>query len=292
MQRYPYPPYIEDPLLMALVNFISMVIMLSFVYTCINTVKVITAEKEKQLKEAMKIMGLPNWLHWMAWFLKTLGFMLISVIMIVILLKVEWIPNSNVSIFTNSDATVIFVFLVIYMCTSITFCFMISVFFSKANIAATIAGLMWFVSYAPYLFLQQRYDRLSLSDKLIACLGSNTAMSYGFQFMLRREGTGEGLQWSTVWKPVSPDDQFVLGYIMLMLIFDALVYLLIALYVEGVFPGEYGVPLPWYFPFTSSYWCGVKRFAGECTRINNFSIFIGKKMLQVSRTQPLYRTGR
>ena len=28
-------------------------------------------------------------------------------------------------------------------------------------------------------------------------------------------------------------------------------------YVEAVFPGSYGIPKPFYFPFTKSYWCGL-----------------------------------
>ena len=28
-------------------------------------------------------------------------------------------------------------------------------------------------------------------------------------------------------------------------------------YVEAVFPGEYGIPKPFYFPCMPSYWCGV-----------------------------------
>uniref|UniRef100_A0A673J9J3 P-type phospholipid transporter n=1 Tax=Sinocyclocheilus rhinocerous TaxID=307959 RepID=A0A673J9J3_9TELE len=28
--------------------------------------------------------------------------------------------------------------------------------------------------------------------------------------------------------------------------------------VISVFPGQYGIPRPWYFPFTKSYWCGEK----------------------------------
>lgn len=50
MQRFPYGSWVEDPLLQALESFVGIIIMLSFVYTCINTVKVITTEKEKQLK--------------------------------------------------------------------------------------------------------------------------------------------------------------------------------------------------------------------------------------------------
>jgi ATP-binding cassette subfamily A (ABC1) protein 3 len=50
MQRFPHASWKEDPLLPALIGFIGLIIMLSFVYTCINTVKAITTEKEKQLK--------------------------------------------------------------------------------------------------------------------------------------------------------------------------------------------------------------------------------------------------
>jgi ATP-binding cassette subfamily A (ABC1) protein 3 len=262
MQRFPYASWIEDPLLQALESFVGIIIMLSFVYTCINTVKVITTEKEKQLKEAMKIMGLPNWLHWTAWFLKTFVFLLISIVLIIVLLKVSWYPHTEYSVFTYADPTVMLVFLLLYICATITFCFAISVFFSKANTAATVAGLLWFLSYAPYLFLQQQYDQLSLSTKLFASLGSNTAMAYGFQLMLMFEGTSEGIQWSNVGRPNTPDDSLTLGLIMMMLVIDTFIYLMVAIYVEAVFPGEYGVPLPWYFPFTSSYWFGHPRYIG------------------------------
>lgn len=50
MQRFPYPKYTEDILITALQVFVGLIFMISFVYTCISTVKVITAEKEKQLK--------------------------------------------------------------------------------------------------------------------------------------------------------------------------------------------------------------------------------------------------
>lgn len=50
MQRFPYPKWTQDHLLKSLQTFVGLIIMLSFVYTCISTVKIITTEKEKQLK--------------------------------------------------------------------------------------------------------------------------------------------------------------------------------------------------------------------------------------------------
>lgn len=63
-----------------------------------------------------------------------------------------------------------------------------------------------------------------------------------------------GIQWSNLFTPVTPDDDLTVGAIMLMLILDCIIYLGVAMYVENVFPGEFGVALPWNYPFTKSYW--------------------------------------
>ena len=51
---------------------------------------------------------------------------------------------------------------------------------------------------------------------------------------------------------VSPDDDFTFLDALVMMSVDAVLYLLLALYIEAVFPGEFGVPQPWYFPLTVS----------------------------------------
>lgn len=58
---------------------------------------------------------------------------------------------------------------------------------------------------------------------------------------------GTGIQWSNLFEPVTVDDDFSLAQVLGMLLLDTLLYGLVAWYVEAVFPGEYGVPLPCYF---------------------------------------------
>ncbi|XP_069685343.1 phospholipid-transporting ATPase ABCA3-like isoform X4 [Periplaneta americana] len=279
LQRFPYPEYTQDDMLDALKRNVPLLMMVSFVYTCINTVKVITVEKERQLKATMKIMGLPNWLHWTAWFIKSFLFLMISVILIVILLKVPWYPDTNLSVFSYSDPTLLLVYFIIYMAASICFCFMVSVMFSRANTASLIAGMLWFFLYVPFMFMSEQYENLTQTSKILACLFSNSAMAFGFQLFLMFEGSGEGMQWYTVWTPVTKDDKLVLGHVMVMLLADAIIYLLIALYVEAIYPGEYGVPKPWYFPFKLSYWCGDKstipyfETMGQTADINNPDVY-------------------
>lgn len=57
LQRLPQLSYRQDDLLVAMERFISMIIMMCFAYTFVNTVRVVTAEKELQLKVTRFIIG-------------------------------------------------------------------------------------------------------------------------------------------------------------------------------------------------------------------------------------------
>ena len=59
--------------------------------------------------------------------------------------------------------------------------------------------------------------------------------------------TGTGIQWSNLFDSVTVDDDFSMAEVMALLLFDSVLYGLVAWYMEAVFPGEYGVPLPSYF---------------------------------------------
>ena len=64
--------------------------------------------------------------------------------------------------------------------------------------------------------------------------------------------------WSNLGIPAVDDDHLSFLAIVVIMGIDAALYFLITWYIEGVFPGRYGVAKPWYFPFMRSYWCGQK----------------------------------
>ncbi|XP_055533387.1 phospholipid-transporting ATPase ABCA3-like [Wyeomyia smithii] len=254
LRRYPHPPFYSDPLLLGLENLLPIIIIVAFFYTCINTVKYITVEKELQLKESMKIMGLSSWLHWTAWYVRTKFQLLISISLVTVFICVSMTGNTHLAVLTFAEWSVVWVYLFVYSIAIIMFCFMMSTFFSKANTASGIAGLMWFVFVMPYNIAFLSYDEISLGAKMVLCLFHNSAMSFGLMLMMRHEGTTTGVQWSNLFSPVTVDDDLSVGLTMVMLLVDSVIYLLIALYVEKVFPGKYGVAQPWYFPFTKRFW--------------------------------------
>ena len=79
-----------------------------------------------------------------------------------------------------------------------------------------------------------------------------------FQLFSRFEGQGQGVQWSNIFKGVTVDDDFVFGHVLLMFAVDGVIYSIFTWYIDGIFPGEYGIPKKWYFPFMRKYWCGIQ----------------------------------
>ncbi|XP_043567483.1 phospholipid-transporting ATPase ABCA3 isoform X1 [Chiloscyllium plagiosum] len=264
MLRFPFPPYIDDVFILAIQTQLSLLVMLSFTYTALNVTKAIVLEKETKQKEYMKMMGLNNWLHWLAWFFKFLLFLIISIFLMTVLFCAKM--SKHGAVLSNSDPTLVFAFLLLFSISTISFSFMISVFFSKANIAAAVSGFLYFFSYIPYFFITPRYHRMTHPQKVASCLISNVGMALGCQLIGMFEGKGVGVQWSNIFLPVSVDDSFTLAQSMAMLILDSVVYILVTWYVETVFPGEYGIPQVWYFFILPSYWFGKPR--SEYIKIN------------------------
>lgn len=89
VKRLPYPPFVYNLQFVILQSLGPMFIVFCFNYTFSNTTRFVAVEKEKQLKEAMKVMGLPSGLHWLSWFVRTMIMLTISIIFIMILITVR-----------------------------------------------------------------------------------------------------------------------------------------------------------------------------------------------------------
>ena len=99
---------------------------------------------------------------------------------------------------------------------------------------------------------------LQLTLFSLQCLWAPLAFALGATFLTEWELQQKGLQWSNISIPPIQEDHISFLTIALIMVLDAFLYFLITWYIEGVFPGRYGVAKPWYFPFLPSYWCGQR----------------------------------
>lgn len=255
MNRFPFPEYVNDLLGIALEFTIPIIFMVAFLYSAINNIKYVALERELQLKEAMKIMGLPGYMHWIAWFAKCMTFQIIIISAVTGLVKIPF--SGGLSVFTHTDWSVLWVFFLLYATAGVTFSFMMSTLFAKANTCSIVGAIVWLLSLQAYSIVNFNYSSVSLAGKLATCLLVNSGMGFGFKVLGRFESALVGVHWGNLFQPVTPDDDLTLGYVMLALLVTAVLQMLIALYIEKIKPGDFGVPEKWYFPVSPKFWCNV-----------------------------------
>ncbi len=92
------------------------------------------------------------------------------------------------------------------------------------------------------------------------------AFALGATYLVQWELQQIGLQWSNIAIPPIEDDHLSFLSLTLIMALDSVIYFVLTWYIEGVFPGRYGVSKPWYFPFMPSYWCGQRRVLSRSGR--------------------------
>ncbi|CAM1324270.1 ABCA2 (predicted) [Pycnogonum litorale] len=255
IQQFPYPCYLKDHFMFMIEHVMPLLLTVSWVYSVAMLVQNIVYEKEQRLKEVMKMMGLTNTVHWVAWFLTSFSQMSVTMAILTAILKYG-------KVLTYSDPYLIFLVLEVFAIANIMFSFLVSVFYSKAKIAAASAGIIYFLTYVPYMYIAVReeaaHDRITAWPKIFASLLSTSAFGLGAKYFAFYEINGVGVQWSNL--AISPveDDAFNMKSVLIMMLADAVIYAALVWYIENVHPGAYGLPKPWYFPFTRSYWSGHK----------------------------------
>uniref|UniRef100_A0A7N9AR62 P-type phospholipid transporter n=1 Tax=Mastacembelus armatus TaxID=205130 RepID=A0A7N9AR62_9TELE len=249
VQQMPYPCFVDDVFIQSIGSILPMFLVLAFMYTVCMTIKGLVLEKELRLKEVLRAVGIQNGALWAAWFTENIVLLTVPCVLISVMVKYG-------KVLQYSDPSVIFVFLLVFCLATITQCFFISVFFSKANLAAACGGLIYFVLYLPHVLCYAWRDVMSFRAKVGVSLLSCVAFGYGCDNFAKYEEQGIGIQWYNIGKSPEEGERYTFIVSIFMMLLDALLYWILTWYIENVFPGQYGIPKPWYFPFTASYWCG------------------------------------
>ncbi|XP_047570305.1 phospholipid-transporting ATPase ABCA3-like isoform X4 [Lutra lutra] len=253
VNRFPYPAYYMDPFWFNFSDLFPLIVILAFSLTELTLIRTIVSEKEKRLKEYQLMIGLSNAMLWASYFVSFFLMFLIIICLLCVILFVKIAPDVVIQ---YSDPSLVFVFFLCFVITSISFGFLISTLFDTATLAVSVGGFLYFLTFFPYVFVQTMYTQMHLTEKLVFCLLSNVAVALGVNIISQMEMKQYGVQWDNIQSPVSPDDDLSFIHIMGMLLFDASLFGLMAWYMDAVFPGRYGVPKPWYFFVQKSYWFG------------------------------------
>uniref|UniRef100_G3TCM3 ABC transporter domain-containing protein n=1 Tax=Loxodonta africana TaxID=9785 RepID=G3TCM3_LOXAF len=246
VQAIPYPCHTSDLFLNNVGFFFPLIMMLTWMVSVASMVRKLVYEREIQIEEYLRMMGVHPTTHFLAWFLENTAMLTLSSAALAIILKTS-------SIFTYSNALIIFLFLLDFGVSVVMLSYFLSAFFSQANTAALCTSLVYMISFLPYIVLLVLHNQLSFVIQTLLCFLSTTAFGQGVFFITFLEAQEPGIQWNNMYQ--SPEQgNMTFGWICWMILFDSSLYFLCGWYFSNLIPGTFGLRQPWYFPFTASYW--------------------------------------
>ncbi|XP_033990287.1 uncharacterized protein abca12 isoform X2 [Trematomus bernacchii] len=250
LQPFPYPCHYRDEYLEAIAFVFPLMLMIAWVLFVADFVKKLVHERELRLHEYMKMMGVNPLSHFFAWFLECASYLVLTVSILTLVLKYgDILPHSN--------GFILFLYLCNYSLSILSFSYLVSSFFDKTYIAGLSGSLLYILCFFPFIVVLAVETDLTFSQKSALSLFSPTCFSYASQYISRFESQGEGLQWSNSYTSPIPGDTSSFGWLCWLMLIDSILYFIIGGYIRMVFPGNYGIASPWYFPFKASFWADL-----------------------------------
>lgn len=257
MKMFPKRKY--DPPQDYLKNVVMIYMNIAFAPYILFLLTNIVTEKENKIKESMKIMGLNMTTFWLSWFITYAVVILIGCIMTTII-------SSAAKIYGDSQYVIIFLILFLFGLSIITLSFLFTIFFKKAKTAG-MAGSLGTILLS-LLSLLHIYLDTSNAVKWLTCLLSPVALSLSLTAGLDSKNP-------LTFSNLASKGDFPASNAIIMIFIDIFLYLFLAMYLDAVFPGEYGKAKHPLFPFLPSYWKNV----------------FGKKDHTIKRQTSLIRSG-
>ncbi|XP_066547508.1 ATP-binding cassette sub-family A member 13-like [Amia ocellicauda] len=233
VQAMPYPCHIQDQFMSSVGFFLPLLMMLSWMISLASMVRKLVFEREMQLEVYLEMMGVQPATHIAAWFADNVILLATSSALLVLISKLG-------GILPHSDSLLLYLFLLDFGVSIITFSFLISVFFSNANVAAMGASLLYTITFFPFMILVVVQAQLSFSAQSLVCLLSTTAFSQGVYCLTFLENNRKGVQWNNMYYTPSDREALSFGWMCWMMLIDSFLYFVLGWYFHKIFPAPRG----------------------------------------------------
>ncbi|XP_072737008.1 ATP-binding cassette sub-family A member 10-like [Ciconia boyciana] len=200
--------------------------------------------EKKKLKVLMKTMGLQDIAFWLSWgLLYALYVMVLSCLLTALVVQ---------DAFYLSSFPAILLLFFLYGLACIHLVFMLCSLLRTSKLASSIGFLITFLFGC--LSLVVLIEKLPEPLKWFLGLFCPFAFNAGIAKVLHLEKYGIGFSFSNLM-----EESYFLFSTYIMLVFDSVLYMLLAMYFDKVLPGKYGIPDPPFFCLKPSYWVRSRR---------------------------------
>ncbi|XP_010148169.1 PREDICTED: ATP-binding cassette sub-family A member 9-like [Eurypyga helias] len=200
--------------------------------------------EKKKLKVLMKAMGLQDIAFWLSWsLLYALYVMVLSCLLAALVLR---------DAFYLSSFPAVSLLFFLYGLACVHLVFMLCSLLRTSKLAGSMGFLMTFLFGC--LSLAVLIENLPDPLKWFLSLFCPFAFNAGIAKVFHLEKYGMGFSFSNLM-----EESYFLFLTYIMLVFDSVFYMLLAMYFDKVLPGKYGTPDPPFFCLKPSYWVRSRR---------------------------------
>ncbi|CAM9264642.1 unnamed protein product [Heterosigma akashiwo] len=238
---FPTKAYTTDEFKFVIASTLGIFYMLAYLLPVSRMIRSLVLEKELRIKEGLQMMGLNPAVYTAShWITMAIQIMISTGLMV---------AATATTVFKYSDSWLIYLYFLSFGVAIISLCFLISTFFSRSKTAATLGPVIFFALFFPYFPASAL--KWGVRAKTWACLAAPTCFALGADAVAAYEG---GLVGVHTFNTGERTGDFSFARCVGLLALDALLYAAAAWYTGKVFPSEFGVREPWYFPLARNYW--------------------------------------
>lgn len=185
------------------------------------------SEKEKKIRETMKITGMNNTNYYLTWFLRYfISYVIVHLLCSAILSRV----------LTSLNFGVVFITFLLFDILLIVQSFFIQIFFTRAKIGMVIALLFFILQYVVN-FVVRNSDNPSYQQGLNGSISPHSAFVSAFQTMIYAQSVQIPLNFSAVTTVIN---YYTISTAWVSFIIHIIFWTLLTVYLEQVFPNEWG----------------------------------------------------
>ncbi|NWU57048.1 ABCAA protein, partial [Dromas ardeola] len=200
--------------------------------------------EKKKLKVLMKTMGLQDIAFWLSWsLLYAVYVMVLSCLLTALVVQ---------DVFSLSSFPAVLLLFFLYGLACIHLVFMLCSLLRTSKLAGSMGFLITFLFGC--LSLAVLIENLPEPLKFFLGLFCPFAFNVGIAKVFHLEKYGMGFSFSNLMA-----ESYFLFSTYIMLVFDSVFYMLLAMYFDKVLPGKYGIPDPPFFCLKPSYWVRSRR---------------------------------
>jgi len=243
IKPFPWPEFTIDLGATAAALFFNLLLVYSFLNPTRSAATAVVSERELQLRDGMRLLGLTDLAYWSSWAITHFSIIALSGFLCAL---VGMYP------FQRSAFGVLLMFFWLASAALLAFGYCLSCLFSSSRVATTGVTVLFAAGMAPGWLAPSLFP-LGGTGWTLACLLPPSAVSLFANALVRQEGAGRGLTWSTLPMAVTPEGgSFSGATVFIMLAVDIVLYIVLLWYLDTAM-GQKN-QLPWYFPLKLSYW--------------------------------------